>query len=383
MKPDRTPNRGDEAPAACPGRRRLARTPLIVLSAIAPVGLLALVPTHAAMPVDRAKVDVAGPSADSNEISRPPVVHDPELAPLRADGSAILGEFEPAVAPFMVALDEQTVEYEVTALTVLPGETVDVRVLGPEGPTGYGLRFAGGDVLAATSDGWTWQAPDEPGMHALRVEPEGSTEAVHVNVMVLHPREHVSDDELHGYRIGHYQERPLRGNPAYVAPEGFIEVPAEAEDVLVSPHFTIGQFLSKQPGSPRFLALSMPLVRKLEAVLARANASGIETPTFHVMSGFRTPWYNASIGNKTIYSRHLWGDAADIFVDVDGNQDMDDINGDGRADAADARLLADLVAEVESSGRPGILPGGIGLYRRASHRGPFVHVDARGQAARW
>ncbi|WP_376696195.1 hypothetical protein [Wenzhouxiangella sp. EGI_FJ10305] len=29
------------------------------------------------------------------------------------------------------------------------------------------------------------------------------------------------------------------------------------------------------------------------------------------------------------------------------------------------------------------LIGGLGLYGPRSHRGPFVHVDARGNAARW
>jgi hypothetical protein len=356
---------------------------LIVVSTFLPVALLAFVPMPASVPGDEAVRAPAGLPAALSKARAHHSLLDPELAPLRADRSGPSASFETALAPFGVALNEQTVEYEVIAVTVLPGATVDVSVLAPEGPTGYGLRFADGMLLETTEDGWKWQAPEDAGISALRVEAEHSTDAVHINVMVLHPREHITDEKLHGYRIGQYQERPLRGNPVYIAPEGFVEVPAEAEDILVSPHFTIGQFLSKQPGSPRFLALSMPLVRKLEAVLTTVNAHGIQTPTFHVMSGFRTPWYNASIGNKTIYSRHLWGDAADIFVDVDGNHDMDDINGDGRADAGDARLLADLVAQVESSGGPGILAGGIGLYRRASHRGPFVHVDARGQAARW
>jgi hypothetical protein len=340
---------------------------------------MALVP----VPGEEAVLLAPGFSSALTEATRPFVVPDPELAPLRAGGEGPSDSFEVALAPFGVMLDQQMVEYEVMAVPVLPGAVVDVRAPVADGPIGYRLRFAEGRVVETTPHGWTWQAPEEAGITALRIEAEGSTDAVHINVMVLHPREHVADETLHGYRIGRYQERPLRGNPVYIAPEGFIEVPVAAEDILVSPHFTVGQFLSKQPGSPRFLALSMPLVRKLEAVLTAANASGIETRTFHVMSGFRTPWYNEAIGNKTIYSRHLWGDAADIFVDVDGNHDMDDINGDGRADASDARVLADLVAQVESSGRPGILPGGIGLYRRASHRGPFVHVDARGQTARW
>jgi hypothetical protein len=308
---------------------------------------------------------------------------DPDLTPLRADGHRSGAPYEPGLAPFELSLDGVAIPYAVTALTVLPGTEVALTMPAVAEGTGYAFQFAAGELAATTPEGWMWRAPSEPGIHALRVGRPDTDAAVHVNVVVLHPAEHISDGRLHGYRIGRYQTRPLRGNPAYLAPNGFAEVPAHAEDILVSPHFTLGQFLCKQPGDPRFLALSMPLVHKLEAVLAKANQRGIETSTFHVMSGFRTPWYNASIGNKTVYSRHLWGDAADIFVDVNGDSDMDDLNGDGRSDHRDARVLADLVEEVERSGGPGIEPGGIGLYRRASHRGPFVHVDARGYAARW
>jgi hypothetical protein len=364
--------------------RRFSRRLGIIASGIAPVALLALVPSPGVdASYEATTLSVLEVPSIESDAPRFHAVRDREFSPLRAGDLVASTRFEPALAPFEVTLNGATIGYEVLALTVLPGAAVEVSVVGAPEATEYSLRHADGDVLQTTEDGWTWQAPSEPGVAALRVEAEGSSAAVHVNVLVMHPREHISDESLHGYRIGRYQERPLRGDPVYLAPVGFVEVGDGARDVLVSPHFTIGQFLSKQPGSPRFLALSMPLVHKLEAVLARVNESGIETPTFHVMSGFRTPWYNASIGNKTVYSRHLWGDAADIFVDVNGDHDMDDINGDGRADAGDARLLADLVAEVESSGGQGILAGGIGLYRRASHRGPFVHVDARGQAARW
>lgn len=64
---------------------------------------------------------------------------------------------------------------------------------------------------------------------------------------------------------------------------------------------------------------------------------------------------------------------------------MDDLNGDGRRDLVDARVLAAAVEAVEQGAETHahIQPGGLGLYRRNSAHGPFVHVDARGRAARW
>lgn len=374
MRRGRRPERADRRPIT----RRASRFAPAV-SALLALPALAMLP---ASEVGPGSAD-ASPAAMPAATRVPSASFDPELGPARAGSENLGRQFEAATAPFAVSVDEQSISHEVMAVAVLPESTLDVKVLGPEGAGGYDLRFSSGSLVETTLEGWTWKAPTEPGIYALRVEAEGSTEAVHLNLIALHPSEHVSGGQLHGYRIGQYQERPLRGDPAYLAPRGFAEVPTDAEDILLSPHFTLGQFLCKQPGDPRFLALSMPLVRKLEAVLAKANESGITAPTLNVMSGFRTPWYNAAIGNKTIYSRHLWGDAADIFIDVDGDSDMDDLNGDGRSDHLDARLLADIVQEVEAAGRPDITVGGIGLYRRAPHRGPFVHVDARGQVARW
>ena len=360
---------------ARPGYRRLLRATTALAMTVPALGML---PTAGASPTS------AGPGADSGAIPAggmlPRVALDPGLTPARLpDGG--LDRYEVERAPFALEVDGTEVEYGVLAIPSFPGQIVELTV-----PTGsaerHTLRYASGELLDTRPSGWTWRVPTEPGIYALRVEGEDSSSSIRLNVIALHPAEHVSEGSLDGYRIGQYQKTPLRGDPAYLPPTGFAAVPGDAEDVLVSPHFTIGQFLCKQPGEPRFLALSMPLVVKLEAVLAKANGAGISTPTFHVMSGFRTPWYNAAIGNKTVYSRHLWGDAADIFVDVDGNHDMDDLNGDGRSDHLDARMLADLVEEVETA-ESGVVAGGIGLYRRASHRGPFVHVDARGSAARW
>lgn len=37
--------------------------------------------------------------------------------------------------------------------------------------------------------------------------------------------------------------------------------------------------------------------------------------------------------------RHQYGDAADVWVDKDGDGDMDDLNGDRKRDTRDARVM--------------------------------------------
>lgn len=308
------------------------------------------------------------------------VVYDPELLPVRRTSAESGTAFDPASAPLRAFVREDPVPTNVFFVSALPGEVLNIEVESSE--THTVLRYSAGNAGATTS-GWTWEAPVEPGIVALRVERAGSSRTLSLNVFVLYPFDRVRSGSLNGYRIGAYASQPLRGDSAYLPPPGFIEIASRDEDILVSPHFTVGQFLCKQPGEPRYLVLSRYLVAKLEKILERANAAGYAAESLHVMSGFRTPWYNRSIGNRTVYSRHLWGGAADIFLDEDGDGTMDDLDGDGRSTIADARVLFDIAEDVDRSEAIGARPGGLGAYRRNAVRGPFVHVDARGRAARW
>lgn len=111
---------------------------------------------------------------------------------------------------------------------------------------------------------------------------------------------------------------------------------------------------------------------------------GIQADRLRVMSGFRTPQYNAlgvGAGGRASDSRHQYGDAADVYV-VNGARDwMSDLNGDGRVDTRDARVLASAVEQVERKYPE--LTGGVGIYQATDAHGPFVHIDVRGKRARW
>ena len=200
-----------------------------------------------------------------------------------------------------------------------------------------------------------------------------------------------------GGRIGTYMigswpaERGGRG-PAkappdrYANPRGFIPVTLENRDTPVSEHFTLGDFLTKnQPNVwPKYLVLELRLIDKLELVLSDLRSRGIRTEGVTVMSGFRTPSYNAGGGNtagRADLSRHMYGDAADVYIDNDRNGTMDDLNGDGRVDPRDARLILDAVDRVERA-NPELI-GGAGVYSACCGHGPFIHIDTRGYRARW
>jgi hypothetical protein len=239
----------------------------------------------------------------------------------------------------------------------------------------------GGSLREEGVDRWSWVAPGEPGFHAVRIVSSQPRDTMHLTFMVARPAHDVRDGSLNGYAIGRYQPRPASMPAAYEPPRGFVEARPEDYDILVAPNFRLGQFLCKQPGDPQYLLASARLLIKLGTLLDAVNEAGYATPALTVMSGFRTPAYNRAIGNATDFSRHLWGDAADVYVDNDGDGDMDDLNGDGRRDLQDARWLAG-VAERMMAREPGLTPGGLSVYRRNPVHGPFLHVDARGQRAR-
>jgi len=205
-----------------------------------------------------------------------------------------------------------------------------------------------------------------------------------LNVFVIVPLSRARDGWINGYHIDAYPSVPLKGLAAYKPPRGFIEVTEANADTPVSPHFTLRQFLCKQEGEfPKYVVLRERLLLKLELLLERVNAVGYRCDTFQVMSGYRTPFYNRSIGNVK-YSRHVYGGAADIFIDErprDGV--MDDLNGDGRTDLYDAGVLYDLIDKLYGTDAYAPFIGGLGRYDATPAHGPFVHVDVRGFHARW
>jgi len=271
----------------------------------------------------------------------------------------------------------------VCAMTVLPGETVTFDVVGPARASDCVATPTGGELVPLGMGRWEWISPSAPGLYPITViSPDGRTSVV-LQAFVAVPYERIDGECLNGYRIGRYPEKPYRGLVEYKAPTGFIEVTRENENALVSPHFRLKQFLCKQPaGSPRYIVLNERLLLALERALEQVNEAGHRATTFSILSGYRTPAYNKSIGNVR-FSQHQYGSAADIFIDENGDGVMDDLNGDGRSDIRDADVLYRLIEDV--AGRPETqgLIGGIGKYPATGSHGPFVHLDVRENKARW
>ena len=206
------------------------------------------------------------------------------------------------------------------------------------------------------------------------------------NFLPMLPFEAKRQGKIGTYRIGYFpSERRTSRSAAYARPEGFIRVTRENQDVRVSEHFRLRDFLTKDQHQvwPKYLVLREELIDKLELVIDELNRSNVPVTRMVVMSGFRTPQYNAKgVGRGRVKdSRHQFGDAADIFVDNNGDGWMDDLNRDGRVDTKDVAIIAAAVDRVERS-HPDLV-GGVGTYRANRVHGPFAHIDVRGRRARW
>jgi uncharacterized protein YcbK (DUF882 family) len=173
---------------------------------------------------------------------------------------------------------------------------------------------------------------------------------------------------------------------AYANPSGFIEVTQQDADTYISQDFKLRDFLTHdQPNVwPKYLVLQMKLVDKLELVLEDLTAHGVDVSGVRVMSGFRTPQYNATGGNpqgRAALSRHMYGDAADIYIDSNHDGVMDDLNHDGRITIDDSKVIEAAVDRVDAA-HPELI-GGAGIYPAGPGHGPFIHIDTRGYRARW
>lgn len=294
-----------------------------------------------------------------------------------------------------------------------PGENIATQIFGPElprtamtltdamlgflhplrgqsGELRYTLALPGDLVVDDAPGGIAdVRAPRQPGIYPLTLTTGAARRAIEdISVVTLVPRSEKVRGKVGTYQLGSW---PFEGGgrprtPRYAAPEGFIRVTPENQRFLVSEHFQLRQFLTKDQASvwPKYVVLDPLLIDKLELTIQELRKEGVRVEHIHVMSGFRTPRYNAGGGNtagRANLSRHMYGDAADAYVDNNRDGRPDDITGDGRVTTADAEKFGRAAERVENRYRS--LIGGIGIYPACCGHGPFTHIDVRGVRARW
>jgi hypothetical protein len=222
------------------------------------------------------------------------------------------------------------------------------------------------------------EAVTRPGVYATTDQEFGT-----FHLITMRPFTDKVNGKIGTYRIGIF---PSENRAKTANPNGFLEITTDNQDTPISEHFKLRDFLTKDQFTvwPKYLVLREPLIDKLELVIDELRLMGVQVNKMKVMSGFRTPQYNAQgvgKGGRADNSRHQYGDAADVYI-VNGSKDwMSDLNGDGKVNTKDAQVLANAAERVEQK-HPDLV-GGIGIYKATSAHGPFVHIDVRGNRARW
>ena len=191
---------------------------------------------------------------------------------------------------------------------------------------------------------------------------------------VMVPFEEKIAGRLNGYRIGTYIAERF-GRHDHERPEGFLEVRPEFLDLQVTKHLRLADFVTHDDQAdvwPKYVVLNPRLLDKLELVFADLGGHARPNLEVDVHSGFRSPSHNAHVRRAASDSRHQYGDAADVAIDVDG---------DGKITMMDELLVMLAVDRVEDK-HPD-LAGGLGMYISRRYPSPYLHIDARGKRTRW
>jgi len=269
-------------------------------------------------------------------------------------------------------------EPDPVAWFLLPGETLRIDLKNPPDTGGVKWECSGGKFKRKDRRYATWEAPKEP--RPCWIKSDAFPDSILVFSMI--PYDSLKKGKLRGYPIGDYPD-PKKGASAmiegnaeqYGHPPGFVMVPESLANLPVSPRFKLGEFVCPQPDTwPRYL-----YIEREQLIFLEELADTLGVPGFRILSGYRSPWYNKKKGSGK-WSRHQYGDATDIMVDLDGDWYMDDVNQDGKVDVLDAFVITDAVDRLKK--RWGNIFG-MGIYNWKKTRTPFVHVDTRGFDSWW
>lgn len=324
------------------------------------------------------------PAAITGNPNTPPSIADRlTSSPLSADAAllvpVITGELlERAAASYAASLPREVRGHSGALYVniVHPDENPSLPA-----PTEGALTFGAGAQLAGDIPG--------PGIWNVGLRAGNLTRGIpNFAVVRTVPMARKVNGRVGRYRIGSWpcETGDCPSNPIYATPKGMIEVTPQNKEMFLSKHIQLKQFITKLQDDvwPKYVVADPQVLDKIELVVQELEAMGYPVTHLFAVSGFRSPWYNANGGTTSgrgRLSRHMYGDAMDIAVDNDRNGLMDDLNGDGKTNLADARIIGKAVDRVEAK-YPDLV-GGMHYYPpTGGHRG-MVHVDTRGNRARW
>jgi len=317
---------------------------------------------------------------------------------------------------------------DLVQISVMPDEDTppENSVTDPKGPDakkvflfkqGHTLRWeiSGGTVEKYSAIGISYKLSPSPGTYKVSamlmdesvfslIEPEQTIledrnilGSFVFHFLVMYPFDREGAGVIEGYPIGLYpneeaqdvREPVASHKEAYRPPGFFIKVTPENALVPISQHFNLGDFSPEgEKGREHFIALDYSIVERLEQITAALRNKGIKVNRLKILRGYLSPNEVERMRRKKIniaaFSRSLYGDSATFIIDENNDDMMDDLTGDGKADAADLTMISGIVQAIESQTR---LYGGTGIYYHFQdlyHKDtPCIQVDTRGWHTSW
>jgi hypothetical protein len=261
----------------------------------------------------------------------------------------------------------------INSLIVMPETTHSVRIKN-------GMVFTEeAPWLSHQPDGlYQVKAPQTPGFYQIATTHENLGDGT-LQLIVKTPIDTSRVKQFNGYQLNLYP-KPYKAYAQYNQPQGLIEINPALENHYLSNIVQIKDVMCKQrSGYPKYLLIDTQGLKMLDDLYQYLIARGLNFSRFSFISGYRTPYYNLMIGNGK-HSRHLYGDAFDLYIDENGDHRMDDLNQDGQQNKQDVDYLYQLfLSFLKDNNRR----GGVGKYLPNSRHGGFVHIDNRGFNARW
>lgn len=278
----------------------------------------------------------------------------------------------PADPHFSISVNGTLLQDHLLAFTARPGETVRVSC-----DDSLNWRVNGIDA-EGTGREFFFTLPVRHGIYTLSAG--DSLNVQQWSVLVPLGSAQVRTATINSFPLGFYGDGNTRD---HLPDRGFIELWPDDYNTRVSTHLTFADLLCHTEGSwPQYMVLDMRLVHKMEMVLEGVREHYPEARVIHCISGFRTPAYNEAIGNETGFSLHLYGAAADIWIESwPANGLIDDLDRNKRIDVYDGDVIVAAARALEATGQVAV--GGASAYRWIPTHGPFVHIDTRGSAAVW
>ncbi len=285
-------------------------------------------------------------------------------------------------APLIVATPGQTITLTASAESV-PGHITVYKDAQP-------IRAGAAIPLAA---------PENPGAYYIPLVLEAGAERRETEVCILVPYKAAGrpvsngwDLSVDGEDVGNYRNPArsgnlkVRGNPdSYQPPPWWLRVTPQNARFAVVPGLTAEELVVPSEDTGRrhsdLAPVCYPMWTAIGTIRGELERRGIPAGALKIISMFRAPRYNRSVGSNA-YGRHIYGDAFDFYIDLEGNGKASDLSRDGRLDRRDAYPIVAMLEDLQDDGK--IPMGGIGVYSTAGgDHEVTMHLDMRGHRATW